>query len=418
MEPDDLATAVRPILDATLGVARGTDLEAAVRDTRQRLDEPLRVAIAGRVKAGKSTLLNALVGERLAATDAGECTRIVTWYRNALGYRVVADLRDGSRRDLTFSRRDGALDIDLGGLEVADVDRLDVGWPSAKLAELTLIDTPGLASATEGTSARPSAPFSTTARDRAKRTPSCTSCATCTGPTSASSRRSWTGRSLTRRRSTRSSSCRGPTRSARRPDALDSAAAVAQRYAGDARVRELASGVVPVAGLIAETGATLRETQVGWLRRSRGAPRDEPRSVAAVGRAVPRPGPQPAQRGDPRGAAGAARPVRAPAVGRAACRWDRPDRDRPVRRASSSVRASGTSRGRWPIATVRGPRHSRHGRRWRLSASSRNRWTGAVSTARRTSSWRSTDSIVVAGAGAPAAPPRADRRRRAVGRKG
>ena len=57
----------------------------------QRLDEPLRVAIAGRVKAGKSTLLNALVGERLAATDAGECTRIVTWYRNALGYRVVAD---------------------------------------------------------------------------------------------------------------------------------------------------------------------------------------------------------------------------------------------------------------------------------------------------------------------------------------
>ena len=53
---------------------------------------------------------------------------------------------------------------------------------------------------------------------------------------------------------------------AARPDALDSAAAVAGRYASDARVRELASGVVPVAGLIAETGATLRETQVGWLR--------------------------------------------------------------------------------------------------------------------------------------------------------
>ena len=38
------------------------------------------VAIAGKVKAGKSTLLNALVGEEIAPTDAGECTRVVTWY--------------------------------------------------------------------------------------------------------------------------------------------------------------------------------------------------------------------------------------------------------------------------------------------------------------------------------------------------
>ena len=48
-----------------------------------RFDEPLRVAIAGKVKAGKSTLLNALVGEEIAPTDAGECTRVVTWYLDA-----------------------------------------------------------------------------------------------------------------------------------------------------------------------------------------------------------------------------------------------------------------------------------------------------------------------------------------------
>ena len=48
-----------------------------------RLDEPLRLAIAGKVKAGKSTLLNALVGEQLAPVDAGECTKVVTWYRDS-----------------------------------------------------------------------------------------------------------------------------------------------------------------------------------------------------------------------------------------------------------------------------------------------------------------------------------------------
>ena len=36
----------------------------------------------GTLKAGKSTLLNALVGEELAPTDATECTRIVTWFHH------------------------------------------------------------------------------------------------------------------------------------------------------------------------------------------------------------------------------------------------------------------------------------------------------------------------------------------------
>ena len=54
-----------------------------LRHNLARFDEPLRVAIAGKVKAGKSTLLNALVGESIAPTDAGECTRIVTWYVDA-----------------------------------------------------------------------------------------------------------------------------------------------------------------------------------------------------------------------------------------------------------------------------------------------------------------------------------------------
>ena len=76
-----------------------------------RLSGPLRVAIAGRVKAGKSTLLNALVGERLAPTDAGECTKLVSRYRRGSGYQVSALLHDGRTQQLAFTRTGGSLDI-------------------------------------------------------------------------------------------------------------------------------------------------------------------------------------------------------------------------------------------------------------------------------------------------------------------
>src|SRR5262245_37496490 len=77
-------------------------LAVAAKAIRERLEGPLQVAIAGRVKAGKSTLLNALVGERLAPTDAGECTRIVSWYRKGPSYQVSARLRDGRDQQLVF----------------------------------------------------------------------------------------------------------------------------------------------------------------------------------------------------------------------------------------------------------------------------------------------------------------------------
>ena len=88
---------------------------ARIPELRERLDGPLRVAIAGKVKAGKSTLLNALVGENVAPTDASECTRVVTWYRNGHVYRVTAAMFEGPPVELRFRRTDRALEIDLDG---------------------------------------------------------------------------------------------------------------------------------------------------------------------------------------------------------------------------------------------------------------------------------------------------------------
>ena len=46
----------------------------AVDRALERLDDRLRIAIAGRLKAGKSTLLNAILGEDVAPTGTAEVT--------------------------------------------------------------------------------------------------------------------------------------------------------------------------------------------------------------------------------------------------------------------------------------------------------------------------------------------------------
>jgi hypothetical protein len=270
--PTNLQYEVRRIVGIARIAAVGTDQAEAVETVGRRLDEPLRVAIAGRVKAGKSTLLNALVGERLAATDAGECTRIVTWYRHALGYGVTADLRPEGRSDLAFRREDGLLHIDLGSFEVDEIERIDVGWPSSKLESMTLIDTPGLGSANEGTSARTTAALLDTGVEGPAEADAVLYLMRHLHHGDARFLEAFMDHTIAHASPVNAVVVlsRADEIGAARPDALDSARSIAERYAADPRVRELASGVLPVAGLLAETGATLRQEQFDWVRRIAG----------------------------------------------------------------------------------------------------------------------------------------------------
>jgi hypothetical protein len=256
---------VAGLLDRALARYAGTPAEGALRSARQRMDAPLRVAIAGKMKAGKSTLLNALVGQALAPTDAGECTRIVTWYRDGLTYRVTLHPVDGVAVQVPFRRHDDALEIRLEGRTPADVDRLVVEWPSASLRAMTLIDTPGIASLSTDISQRTHAFLApenrpgeadavcylmrhlhaTDARfleafhddDAAHATPM-----NAVGVLS-----------------------RADEIGVGRLHALETAGRIARRYRTDPQVRRLCQTVVPVAGLLAQAGVTLREDEYGAL---------------------------------------------------------------------------------------------------------------------------------------------------------
>jgi hypothetical protein len=145
---------------ALIGAAREVYAgDPAVRrqldECAERIDQPLRVALAGSLKAGKSTLLNALVGQDIAPTDATECTRVVTWYRQGPTPTVTAWHHGDQSFNVPVQRREGSsLTFDLGAMTAAEVDRLDVEWPARALTNTTIIDTPGTSSLSRDVSAR------------------------------------------------------------------------------------------------------------------------------------------------------------------------------------------------------------------------------------------------------------------------
>jgi len=134
------------LCDDALVLTDGAAESAQLESVRGALGAPLRVTLAGRVSSGKSTIVNALVGQRVAATDIGECTRIVTWFHFGAHEHAILTRRDGSEVPLTL-QADGSLPAHLGE-EPGSVERIDVWLSSEALREMTIIDTPGLASLT------------------------------------------------------------------------------------------------------------------------------------------------------------------------------------------------------------------------------------------------------------------------------
>ncbi|HET9144313.1 dynamin family protein [Actinophytocola sp.] len=117
---------------------------AGFREVLRRLSAPLQVAVAGRIKSGKSTLVNALIGRRVAPTDVGECTRLVTRFQYGTVDRVEVVFHDGRKQVLPFDSG-GVIPSDLE-VDFEAVSHLEAYLTNAVLRDLTVIDTPGLGS--------------------------------------------------------------------------------------------------------------------------------------------------------------------------------------------------------------------------------------------------------------------------------
>src|SRR5699024_12005798 len=123
---DALYSAGQLIAEARKIYAADKRVLAKLNELDQRRAEPLRVALVGSVKAGKSTLLNGLLGERIAPTDARECTRIITCYHYGTTPAVTATMKSGELVSVPTRRQKDRFELELSSLSPDEVDRLDV----------------------------------------------------------------------------------------------------------------------------------------------------------------------------------------------------------------------------------------------------------------------------------------------------
>ena len=273
----------------TSAAYQGTPHTRLLDEVVSRIHEPLRVAIAGKVKAGKSTLLNALVGDEVAPTDAGECTKIVTWYRHGIASRVWMTPRGGVPSQIPFTRSgSGAIDAQLGSMNASDVENLTVEWPVPPLATMTLIDTPGIGSLSTDVSATSMA-FLTSDEEQTTPSDAVVYLLRHLHSSDVSFLHAFHEEEYAQPSPVNCVAVlsRADEVSVGRLEAMTSAQRIADRYAVDPRLHRLVQNVVPVAGLLAQAGTNLQELEFRRLRQIAAAePQDRERLLLSADRFV------------------------------------------------------------------------------------------------------------------------------------
>lgn len=239
-----------------------------LRGQLARLAAPLRIAVTGGWRSGKSTLLNALLGEEVAPVEVPGGDAVLIWYEDGAQPGAVAYAADGVSGELAVTRAATGLRVDFEGWHPGPITDVVVRWPSRTLRHVSFLDTPAL----------PDAGGSDGTGERILREADALLCLTRDGREAdlellAAAQRGTVGQAAPVNALIVLS--RADELSGGRIDALLAAKRQARSQARDPRVAALGVGVVSVAGRLALAGRVLSEPEYAALRVLATAPRQD-----------------------------------------------------------------------------------------------------------------------------------------------
>jgi GTPase SAR1 family protein len=131
-----------------------TLIDETDRISKKIQSQRFRVAVVGEFSRGKSTLINALLGEQIQPVRAIPCSGTLTVLKHGVRKRVVCRYRDGREEEISIAHyqekaaisTNAALGNFIDELAISEIDELIFEHPALDLcgSGVEIIDTPGL----------------------------------------------------------------------------------------------------------------------------------------------------------------------------------------------------------------------------------------------------------------------------------
>ena len=122
------------------------DIKQDIGNTIRNISSPLLIMVMGEFSTGKSTFINALVGQDVAKVDAKPTTAVITKLVYGANDKITVVFRDGSRKEYdanSFAKLTAEGDKKSNELH-EKMDYVERAMPIKILKSMTIIDSPGL----------------------------------------------------------------------------------------------------------------------------------------------------------------------------------------------------------------------------------------------------------------------------------